>query len=294
MRVGICLPIAERESERQATSYKFIRELAVAAEQGGADSIYVADHILYQPRKEDTPVGLWESTTILAALADATTRVELGPLVICAPFRNPGMIAWLANTLDEISGGRFVLGLGAGWHRPEFDAFGFEFEHRVTYLDDSLGIIVPLLRDKRVDYQGRLLAGRAELRPDGPRKGGPPIMIAGRKPRMMALTARWADRWNSVWYGLPTDKFHHERADLLAACETANRDPATIEISAGLTVVDPATNDHNTADSLPGRFDRLVEGFQAWREEGVAEVMCAMDPPSVAMVEEITRAAESV
>lgn len=269
-----------------------MRELALAAEAGGADSIYVADHIFY--KMDDQPVvGIWESTTILAAIADATSRAELGPLVLCAPFRNPGMIAWLANTLDEISGGRFILGLGAGWHEPEFDAFGFEFQRRVSYLDETLHIVVPLLRDGSADFQGRLLEGEAELRPPGPRPQGPPIMIAGTKPRMMALTARWADRWNSVWYGLPTDEFRGERRDLISACEAIERDPISIEVSAGLIVSDEG-GQPNDNERLYGDVNQIADGLHKWREEGVTEVMCAMQPPSVATVERIMRAAAQV
>src|SRR6187397_2658870 len=117
MRIGMCIPIGERGSERRASRYAEMRDMAVAAEHGGLDSVWVADH-LFIVGDDDEPRGLWEATSILAALADATTRVEIGPLVLCAPFRNAGMTAWIANTIEEISDGRFVLGLGAGWHQP--------------------------------------------------------------------------------------------------------------------------------------------------------------------------------
>jgi alkanesulfonate monooxygenase SsuD/methylene tetrahydromethanopterin reductase-like flavin-dependent oxidoreductase (luciferase family) len=270
-----------------------MRELAIAADQNGADSIWVADHLFYETEDRGM-VGIWESMTMLSALAEATEHAELGPLVMCTPFRNPGLIAWMANALDEISGGRFVLGLGAGWHQPEFDAFGFEFERRVSVFADSLEVVVPLLRDGRVDYSGEFARGRAELRPRGPRQSGPPILIAGTKPRMMSLTARWADRWNSVWYGLPTDQFRAERADLVAACEGAGRDPATIEVSAGLAVMGGGMDQHNTDDELAGNIEQIADGLRAWRDEGVAEVMCRMDPPTVELVERIMEAAEQV
>src|SRR3954449_8646367 len=130
MRVGLSIPVGERGPDLVPFRYRDMRELAQAAESGGMDSIWMADHLFIQSDGAGER-GLWESMSMLAALADATTRVELGPLVLCTPFRNPGMIAWAANTLDEISDGRFVLGLGAGWHQPEFDAFGFDFDHKV-------------------------------------------------------------------------------------------------------------------------------------------------------------------
>jgi alkanesulfonate monooxygenase SsuD/methylene tetrahydromethanopterin reductase-like flavin-dependent oxidoreductase (luciferase family) len=267
-----------------------MRAIAVATDTQGLDSIWVADHLfIHNERGENR--GVWEAVAILGALADATTRVELGPLVFCAPFRNPGLLAWSANTLDEISGGRFVLGLGAGWHQPEFDAFGFEFQKRVSYFADTLEIVVPLLREGRVRYEGRFGRGDAELRPAGPRKNGPPILIAGSGPRMLGLTAKYADRWNSVWYGLPTDEFRAERSNLEAACREIGRDPGTIEVNAGIQVFAPSAASENGPDRVVGTADHLLEAFRAWEAEGVTEIMCRLEPPSVAVVDEIAEAA---
>jgi alkanesulfonate monooxygenase SsuD/methylene tetrahydromethanopterin reductase-like flavin-dependent oxidoreductase (luciferase family) len=290
MKVGACLPIGERGPERRAFGYGQMRDMAVAAEQGGLDSIWVADHLFFDAGDGEPVRGVWESMAMLGALADATTRVELGPLVLCTPFRNPGMIAWAANTLEEISGGRFVLGLGSGWHKPEFDAFGFEFTRRVSVFADSLEVIIPLLRDRTVDYEGDFAVGRAELRPTAPRPGGPPIMIAGTKPRMMGLISRWADRWNDVWFGLPTDEFRDNRALLQDACQTIGRDPASIEVSAGIVIKDPRAAERDDAEQIVGQAEHIAEALAAWRDEGVDEVMCRMEPPSVEMVQEIAEA----
>ena len=108
MKIGLCLPIGERGPERRPPRYQEMRALALMAEHGNLDSVWVADHIFFLNEGEE-PRGIWESMTMLAALAEATTKVEFGPLVMCTPFRNPGLIAWMANTLEEISGGRFVL-----------------------------------------------------------------------------------------------------------------------------------------------------------------------------------------
>ncbi len=267
-----------------------MRELALLTEDGGLDSIWVADHLFFRGGDGDLR-GAWESMSMLGALAEATTRVELGPLVLCTPFRNPGLIAWMANALDEISNGRFVLGLGAGWHEPEFLAFGFEFDRRVSVFADALEVVVPLLRDGKVSYEGRWAKGGAELRPAGPRPSGPPIMIAGTKPRMMSLIATWADRWNSVWYGLPTDEFRDERADLVAACAAIGRDLQGIEVSVGIVIQDPRTLDRNGAEAIVGTADRIAQAFAAWSAEGVDEVMCRLEPPSTGVVEEIADAA---
>jgi alkanesulfonate monooxygenase SsuD/methylene tetrahydromethanopterin reductase-like flavin-dependent oxidoreductase (luciferase family) len=292
MKIGLALPIGERGPERRAPRYREIRELALLAEHGTLDSIWVADHIFFIGLGGGEELrGVWESMTVLSALAEATERVESGPLVMCAPFRNPGLIAWMANTLEEISGGRFILGLGAGWHRPEFDGFGFNFDHKVSVLEDSLEIIVPLLREGKVDHDGKWAVGHAELRPKGLRQGGPPILVAGTMPRMMRLTAKWADRWNSVWYGLPTDQFRDERADLNAALAAAGRDQSSIEVSAGVAVKDARIIDRNDGDGIRGTVDDIYEAFQVWHEEGVDEVMCRLEPPSPDIVEVISDAA---
>jgi alkanesulfonate monooxygenase SsuD/methylene tetrahydromethanopterin reductase-like flavin-dependent oxidoreductase (luciferase family) len=292
MRIGVTLPIGERGDPPRAVHYSQIRELALLAEAGGLDSIWAADHLFHEPATGPRR-GLWENWTILTALAEATERVHLGPLVMCTPFRNPGMIAWQANALDEISAGRLVLGLGAGWHDPEFKAFGFEFEHRVSLFADSLAVLVPLLRDGKVDHDGRFASGHTELSPRGPSPKGPPIMISAFGPRMMALAAQWADRYNTVWYGLPNDGFAKDVANLLAACEKRGRDPAEIEVSTGLMVLDDEVGTRQTnSDWLASEPAAIADALAAWRDEGVAEVMCRPDPATPQMLEHIIRAAE--
>jgi alkanesulfonate monooxygenase SsuD/methylene tetrahydromethanopterin reductase-like flavin-dependent oxidoreductase (luciferase family) len=291
MRVGLVLPIGERGEPPRATPYRDMRELAVQAENSGLDSIWVADHLFYKPEGEK-PRGMWEAWTILAALADATRRVELGPLVLCGPFRNPGLLAWMANTLDEVSGGRLVLGLGAGWHEPEFRAFDFEFERRVSYFEDMLEITVPLLRDGRVEHEGQLISGNGQLTPRGPREDGPPIMIAATRPRMMALAARWADRFNTVWYGRPNESFFEDRRNLEQACADAGRDFGEIQMTAGLHVAGELTADSMKSDgnALAGSPEQIADALNAWREQDVDEVMCRIDPATPQMVERVARA----
>lgn len=293
MRVGICVPISERGAQRTGLRYEQMRELALATEQAGLDSIWVADHLFFRG-PDEVVRGAWESLSILGALAEATSRVELGPLVLCVPFRNPGLIAWAANTIDEVSGGRFVMGLGAGWHEPEFRAFDYEFERRVGLFDDSLSVLVPLLREGSVAHDGALASGHAQLRPPGPRRSGPPILIAGTKPRMLRLTAQWADRWNSVWWGLPNDDFRAERDALFDACRKQDRDAASIEVTVGVVVKDPATATGNDAKSIAGTTDHIAAALSAWHDEGVAEVMCRLEPPSVGIVETIARVWQGV
>ena len=151
-----------------------------AIEDLGYDSVWLGEHLLY--RFADRPArGPWEAWTLLAGLAAATSRIELGPLVACTNFHNPALLAKQAATIDEISGGRFILGLGAGWNDTEFKAFGFPFDHRIDRFEESFTIIRTLLREGAIDFDGRFYQARdCELIPRGPRPDGPPLMIGSR------------------------------------------------------------------------------------------------------------------
>jgi alkanesulfonate monooxygenase SsuD/methylene tetrahydromethanopterin reductase-like flavin-dependent oxidoreductase (luciferase family) len=125
MKVGLMLPIGQQELQAGPDRWSLLRDMAIAAEESGLDSLWCADHLLFCD--EESPgqtEGLHEAWTVLTAVAAITSRIQIGPLVLCVPFRNPALTAKMATTLDEISRGRLILGLGCGWHEPEFDAFG--------------------------------------------------------------------------------------------------------------------------------------------------------------------------
>src|SRR5713226_5710794 len=181
-RVRIQLPEVERR-----VGWPELFSMARTAEGVGFDSLWVGDHLLY-----DLPGGVargpWEAWTALAALAAATERVELGPLVASTSFHAPAMLAKQAATVDAISGGRLILGLGAGWNEREYRAFGFPYDHRVSRFEEAFTIIRRLLRGGRVDFDGAYY--RAEdcvLDPGPARPGGPPLMLGSTSPRMMRI-----------------------------------------------------------------------------------------------------------
>ena len=149
MKIGMILPLAEDESG-SAPSWQQLKAAAIQSEELGFDSVWVYDHLLHRFEGHPT-VGFHECWTMLTALAAVTERVEIGTTVLCAGFRNPALLAKMAESLDEVSAGRLILGLGAGWHKEEFDAFGFPFDHRVSRLEEALQVIKPLLRDREVD-----------------------------------------------------------------------------------------------------------------------------------------------
>jgi alkanesulfonate monooxygenase SsuD/methylene tetrahydromethanopterin reductase-like flavin-dependent oxidoreductase (luciferase family) len=192
MRIGIQLPEVER-----AVRWPEFRAMAGAAEEAGFDSIWLGDHLLYRGdgRPERAP---WEAWTLLAALAAATERVRLGPLVACAGFHPPGLIAKMAATVDEVAGGRFVLGLGAGWNEAEFRAFGIPYDHRVSRFEESFAIVRRLLAGERVTLAGRFWqADDAVLLPPPARRV--PLMIGSNGPRVLGIALPHVDAWNT-WY----------------------------------------------------------------------------------------------
>lgn len=247
MRLGLMLPIgAGALGDGRPVRWTDLREMARTAEAVGVDTLFLPDHLLFRKSPPDNLMqvnmpegkvrGIWESWTILSALGEATSRIHLGPLVACTGFRNPAILAKMADTLDEVSGGRLVLGLGAGWHEPEYHAFGIPYDHRVGRFEEALAIIVPLLREGRVDFQGQYYQVRdCVLEPRGPRAGGPPILIGAQRPRMLALAARYADRYDSDYHLVASDVGSRFEA-LDRACAEVGRDPKSIMRTAGTRV----------------------------------------------------------
>lgn len=272
MKVGLVLPLADEGQGHP--SWPAIGALARRAEAGGIDSLWVYDHLLWRT-DEEPESGPYEGWTILAAVAAVTERVELGSLVFAAPFRNPGLFAKMAATADVVAPGRIVLGLGAGWHRPEFDAFGLPFDHRVGRFEDALAIVAPLLRGERVTLDGRWEhASDAVLLP--PPGGRVHLLVAAKGERMLRLTARHADAWNTAWFGRPDERFRTRLADLRAACDAEGRDPATLEVTVGLEVAragkEPGPNE------IAADVEAVADAFRAWAAEGVAHVQVVAPP----------------
>jgi alkanesulfonate monooxygenase SsuD/methylene tetrahydromethanopterin reductase-like flavin-dependent oxidoreductase (luciferase family) len=274
--------------------YCKIREMALRAEAAGFDSVWVYDHLVYRFPNKPTR-GIWEAWTLLTALAEATSRVEVGVLVLCVPFRNPALLAKMADTLEEISGGRLILGLGAGWHEPEFTAFGYPFDHLVDRFEEAVQIIRPLAKTGEVDFRGSYYqAPDCVSRPRGPRADGPPILIASFRPRMLRLTAQYADAWNTAWLGWPT-KLAARRAELEAACAEVGRDPKTLEVTVGVSVAFPdlgeGTEDAGDRDKhLSGGAAEIAAGFRAYEAEGVGHIILASEPNTLPALDRLAEA----
>jgi alkanesulfonate monooxygenase SsuD/methylene tetrahydromethanopterin reductase-like flavin-dependent oxidoreductase (luciferase family) len=289
MRIGVVLPIEEGR-DGTTPAYPVIRQMAVAAEAGGLDSLWVYDHLLFRFDGEEES-GLHEAWTILAAVADATERVELGTLVMCTTFRNPALLAKMAATLDHVSGGRLILGIGAGWHDPEYEAFGYPTDYKVSRFDESFTVIRDLIRTGRADLEGTYVQARdAVLRP--PARADMPILVAAKRPRMLELTARHADAWNLAWFGRPDERLARVRGELMDACARVGRDPSSLAITVGVNVryADLAVHEED-GPALTGDADAIADGFAAHATDGADHIIVALDPGTP---ESLTRLIEAV
>ena len=294
--VGLMLPDTEREMAGGTARWADLAAMARTAEACGFDSIWVSDHLLFRFEGKE-PQGIWECWSLLAALAAVTSRVEIGTLVSCTGFRNPALLAKTADTVDEISGGRLVLGLGAGWHQPEYEAFGYPYDHRVSRFAEALAIISGLLRHGRVDFAGAYHTARdCELRPRGPRPGGPPIMVGSSAPRMLALLAAHGDLWNA-WARQTVEEVAADRALVDAALAANGRDPATVGRSVALLVDTPDATGR-PSEEKPGLKARtpaeLAEHLLAYAALGIDHVQLMIDPNTPAGLEWAARALEEV
>ncbi len=292
MKVGLVLLIAEHPELHRVYSYPQTREIAQQAEESGFDSLWLYDHLLYRPEGKPT-IGIWECWTFLSALAEATKRVELGPLVACNSFRNPALLAKMALTLDEVSNGRLILGVGAGWNQPEYKAFGFPFDHRVSRFEEALQIIRPLLTEGEVDFEGKYYTARqCEIRPIGKRAHRPPLMIGCGEPRMMRLTAKYADLWNIGYLGT-VDTLDKHRKDLFHACQETGRDPTTLGVTVMVALHYPALAPAPQGYDYPpliGSPTLIAKAMLAYENAGVEHIMVHLIPYKPAAIRKLEQA----
>jgi alkanesulfonate monooxygenase SsuD/methylene tetrahydromethanopterin reductase-like flavin-dependent oxidoreductase (luciferase family) len=282
MGIGLMLPISEKSSYNEGPlRFQTMLEMARVAEETGFDAIWLADHFLFRSpvAADGDEYGLWEAWTAAAALAQGTSKINIGLLVTCLGWRNPGVVARMTETIDDISGGRFILGTGAGWHEPEYDAYGFPFDHRVGRFDDAITIIASLLRTGRADHQGEFFqANNAISQPRGPlaATGGSPILVGTTGPRMLRLTARYADAWNTVWHKTP-DQAAANIPAIQAACDEVGRDPKTLVMTAGGSIARPGFSG-SRPNCFEGDDAAAAANLAGFRELGFRHFVAALDP----------------
>jgi len=291
MKIGVMLPVGGEDGPGGTMpGWKNVRAMAEAADQNGLDAVWLADHFMY--RAPDGKVfGMHEAWTLLSAVAAVTTRVELGNLVLCASFRDPGLTAKMAATLDEVSGGRLVLGVGAGWHDPEYEAFGLPTDHRVGRFEEWLEIVARLVRGETVTFDGTYHHVRnAVLDPAPPHRI--PILVAGHRPRMMRLTAEWADAWNTAWYGAASEKVEDRLGTLRDAVKAAGKPEGAVAATVGIIVrdVDQPAVPEPEERAIEGTVQELAEAFTAYQKLGIDQLIVSPEPMTPRSVERLAEA----
>ncbi|MGZ5344177.1 MAG: TIGR03619 family F420-dependent LLM class oxidoreductase [Actinomycetota bacterium] len=277
LRVGIQLPEVERE-----VRWPELASMARHAEAVGFDSLWVGDHYLY--RGDGRPErGPWEAWTSLAALAAVTERVTLGPLVACAGFHAPAVLAKTAATVDEISGGRLVFGIGAGWNRTEFDAFGIPYDRRASRFGEAFEVIRRLLAGDRVTFDGEFVAVRdAVLLPAPGRRV--PLMVGSTGERVLRAALPHADAWNTWFdaYGNTAEGFGELNARVSDVTAHLGRDPAEVGRSACVLVAIDGGNGERPSDAasphVSGSPGEVAAHLRALADVGADEAIVVADP----------------
>ena len=303
LQLGLLLRTGEQAKPAgRVVGWGEIKEMSVMAEAVGFDTIWMADHLIFRNAgsvvmEPGASRGPYEAWTVLSAIAAVTSRVTLGPFVACNGFREPALLAKMADALDEVSGGRLILGLGAGWHEPEYTAFGYPFDHLAGRFEEALRIIVPLLKGERVTFHGRYYqVTDSELRPRGPRPGGPSIWIGAKGPRMLRLIAQHADAYNTVWH-TDVSQTAERFANMDAACRATGRDPATLLRTSGSNVLVPDAGDAPDAPAaaMTGSAQAIAEKIWAFHTEaGVSHMTVILDPWTTRGVEQFGKVIEKI
>jgi alkanesulfonate monooxygenase SsuD/methylene tetrahydromethanopterin reductase-like flavin-dependent oxidoreductase (luciferase family) len=278
MKIGLVLPMGSHIGPPRP--YASVRSFALHAEVLGFDSLYVFEHVIFRFPNEPER-GVPEAWTMMAMLAEATSTIEIGSLVLGMRFRNPALLAKMAVTLDDASDGRLTLGVGAGWHDPEYEAFGWPTDHRLGRTEEGFAVLRALLDGERVSQDGRWVqADDAVLLPAPTRRI--PILTASKMGRMARIAARYADAWNGAWMARPDDPELVRRVEeLQRACDEVGRDPAEIALSAGVSVRYPEADEPSPTrgrGDIEGEPAVVAERLAAFADAGYSEVIVWLGP----------------
>jgi alkanesulfonate monooxygenase SsuD/methylene tetrahydromethanopterin reductase-like flavin-dependent oxidoreductase (luciferase family) len=295
--IGLVLPMGEWFGGPSMIRWANIRDLAIRAEEIGFDVVWTCDELLWRPADRE-PQGFWDGVAMTGAIAAATSRIKVGTWILSALHRNPGITAKVAETIDEISGGRFVFGLGSGHAGGQAHTFGLPEDHVYGRFAEAIEIIVPLLRSGRADYEGTFHAARdLEHRPAGPRPGRIPLMIGAKGPRMLRMAALHADTWS--WFAESRSdlaEFEPWVEALTAACVDVSRDPATIGKSAGL-VVEPTEVGGSEVDfgtPIRGSSEAIADTLRSFGTAGFTNVELVLWPPTLASLDAMAPVIERI
>jgi F420-dependent oxidoreductase-like protein len=268
---GLHLPFYTFPGAPPAQLFDGVIEQARAAEEAGFDTVTVMDHLYQIPGVGPVTDPMLEGWSVLAALARETSRVRLGTLVTGVTYRNPALLAKTATTLDVISGGRALFGLGAAWNDVEHEGYGFEFppvRERMDRLDEALTIVRSMFTDERPSFDGRYYRIHEALNVPRPiQPGGPKILVGGGgEQRTLRIAAKHADMTH--WFPIGFDVLRHKTEVLEGYCAQIGRDPATIERTMGTPVI-VATSDSEAQAFL----ERMPEERRPYAKVGTPQQM---------------------
>ena len=282
LKIGVQLPEVERR-----VPWPELIAMTQAAERVGFDSAWLGDHLIYD-LPDGTPRGPWEVYTSVAALSAVTERLQLGTLVSSLGFHDPAMIAKMSATIDAISGGRFVLGVGSGWNEREYRAYGLPFDRRVDRFEEAFGLLRRLLAGETVTHSGTYYTlDRCVIDPPPTRPGGPVLMLGSNSPRMASIALPHVDSWNVWWsiFGNTPEGFAEVVADMRARTAAAGRDPDEVEATACVYVQVPGGVGRTMGDPsmariapLRGSPQELAEQLAAFGMAGASHLMLVVDP----------------
>jgi alkanesulfonate monooxygenase SsuD/methylene tetrahydromethanopterin reductase-like flavin-dependent oxidoreductase (luciferase family) len=295
LQLGVVLPLAQFGPDRVTARWREIRALAIRAEEIGFDTIWAPDELLW--RAEDGPArGVWDGISMTGAIAAVTSKVTIGTWVMSALHRNAGIIAKTAETLDEISGGRFLFGLGAGHVWPgQAHAFGLPEDHVFDRFEEAVEIIIPLLRGGHADFEGTWHAAHdLPQQPVGPRPNAIPILIGGNGPRGQRVAARHADIYSCyIEERAHVDEAAPRLASLETICEDLGRDPATIGRSVGM-LVDPTLPAGAKPSRLSGTTAEMADAVRTFRDAGFTSVELMLDHGTLAALDALAPVLEMI
>ena len=295
MKVGVQLPEVERE-----VRWPELAQMCRLIEDAGFDSIWVGDHLLYRTDARG-PHGPWEAWSQMAAAAAITERVEIGPLVAATSFHTPAMLAKKASTLDEISQGRFILGLGAGWNKTEYEAFGFPYDRRASRFEAAFDIIRRLLDGEEVTHHSEFYdVERCVLLPQGP-TARLPLLIGSVGPRVLGITAPYMTMWNAwySWYANRPDGLPPLLENVFEVLAGAGRDPAEVEMTTAILMQFPGGEGRMQAEPqfearpLTGSPAELADWLHQWEGAGISHVQLVLDPITLDSVAQAARVLEA-
>jgi alkanesulfonate monooxygenase SsuD/methylene tetrahydromethanopterin reductase-like flavin-dependent oxidoreductase (luciferase family) len=287
--IGVVLGSWRSSTDGTSVPWTEIRDLTMRAEALGFDTVWSPDELLGRMVKDGPRYGFWDGVAIPAAMAAVTSRIKIGTWVLSSLHRNPGITAKAAETIDEISAGRFVLGLGAGHAGSGAHAFGLPEDHIYDRFEEALQIVVPLLRGGRADFEGTYHTARdLEQLPVGPRPNAIPIVLAAHGAKGYRHAARLADIWSCYAEASSgVDELGPRVVAFEEACAEVGRDPSTIGRSAGVVVASleaaGATGAFGTM--IGGSADEIADAFRGFRAAGFSQLEFMLHPQSAATLE---------